>query len=116
MQWSVCVANEDAITKQANAIDAVLRGCRRSYRYAADNLDEWAAFGARYFAIPRHTMARSIEREIGSLHFDCEIDVEGLGNAIDLQRKLGAVQHPMSIEDVADFRFQGVVQRSLGHA
>lgn len=107
MQWSVCVANEDAITKEADAIASVLRGCRHSYRYAADNPDEWAAFGALYFGISQETMRRSINREIGSLHFDCEIDVEGLENAIDLQQKLGAVQRPMKIEDVADFRFLG---------
>ena len=106
MQWSVCVANDDAIATEYDALHSVIRACRRSYRYAAENPDEWTAFGARYFDISQRTMARSIQREIDSLHFDCEIDVEGLGNAIALQQKLGAVARSITIQEVADFRFQ----------
>jgi ABC-type nitrate/sulfonate/bicarbonate transport system substrate-binding protein len=105
MQWTVAVANADLLASEPNLIAAVLRGCRRSYRYAADNRDEWADFGAHYFAIPRKTMMKSIEREFDDLHFDCAIDFEGLGAAVELQRKLGAVTKQLRLVDIVDSRF-----------
>ena len=83
----------------------LLRGCRRSYRYAAENRDEWADFGAHYFRISRQTMTKSIEREFSDLHFDCAVDIEGLATALTLQRKLGAVTTPLSLSDIMDPRF-----------
>jgi hypothetical protein len=68
-------------------------------------LDEWIACGADYFGIARETMAMSIERERGGLHFDGEIDMRGLQQAIDLQTRLGAIKEPMRAEDIVDLRF-----------
>jgi NitT/TauT family transport system substrate-binding protein len=105
MQWTIAVANNDVVAKEPNLIAAVLRACQRSYRYAAENRDEWADFGARYFDISRRTMMRSIERELGDLHFDCAIDLEGLEAAAALQRRLGAVTASLSLKDIVDDRF-----------
>jgi len=105
MQWSIVVANSDVLARDPEMIAAVLRGCRRSYRYAAEHRDEWADFGAHYFNIPRQTMMKSIEREFADLHFDCDIDREGLEAAIALQRRLGAVTVPLTIANVVDARF-----------
>jgi ABC-type nitrate/sulfonate/bicarbonate transport system substrate-binding protein len=105
MQWTIVVANDDALAREPDLIGAVLRGCRRSYRYAADNRDEWADFGARYFHIPRDTMMKSIEREFPDLHFDCEIDMDGMAAAIALQRKLGSVTGSLALTDILDSRF-----------
>jgi len=106
MQWSIVVANREALENEPEVLDAVLRGCRRSYRYAAENRDEWAAFGARHFDIPREVMARSIAREFEDLHFDCQIDLPGLAVAITLQRKLGAIAGDLAIDEITDLRFQ----------
>ncbi len=105
MQWSVAVANNDVLVQQPGLVAAVLDGCRRSYRHAADNRDEWASFGARHFGITHETMTRSINRELNDLHFDCEIDVEGMEAAMALQQKLGAFKKPMRLEDIVDMRF-----------
>jgi NitT/TauT family transport system substrate-binding protein len=105
MQWAIAVANDDVLADEPNLIAAVLRGCRRSYRYAAENRDEWADFGAHHYNISRETMMKSIDREFSDLHFDCAIDFEGLEAAAALQRKLGAVTAPLSIADIIDARF-----------
>ncbi len=105
MQWTVAVANAGVLAADPELIAAVLRGCRRSYHYAADNRDEWADFGAHCFAIPRETMMKSIEREFDDLHFDCAIDVEGLRASVELQRKLGAVIKPLLLADIINSRF-----------
>ena len=105
MQWSVVVAGPDTLANEPELIRAVLRGCRQSYRYAADHPDEWIAFGADYFGISRETMAKSIEREIGGLHYDGEIDMLGLQQAINLQVRLGALKQPLNAQDIVDLRF-----------
>jgi NitT/TauT family transport system substrate-binding protein len=105
MQWTIAVANDDVLADQPGMVGAVLRGCRRSYRYAAENRDEWADFGAYYFNISHQAMARSIDREFNDLHFDCAIDIPGLEAAVALQRKLGAITAPLPLADIVDERF-----------
>ena len=105
MQWGLVVAGPDTMAREPELIRAVLRASRKSYRYAADNPDEWVAFGAKHFGITRETMQRSIDREIAGLHFDGEIDLRGLQQAIDLQVRLGAIDKPLRAEDIVDLRF-----------
>ena len=105
MQWGLVVAGPDTIAREPELIRAVLRASRRSYRYAADHPDEWIAFGAEQFGITRDTMKRSIEREAAGLHFDGEIDMPGLQQAIDLQVRLGAIDRGLRAEDIVDLRF-----------
>ena len=105
MQWSIAVANDEVLANEPELVGAVLRGCRRSYRSAAENRAEWAEFGAGYYGITAETMMRSIDRELADLHFDCEIDLAGMEAAIALQRKLGAVMRPIDLADIIDARF-----------
>ena len=105
MQWSIVVANHTALAEEPDVLAAVLRGCRRSYHYAADHPDEWAAFGASHFGIARETMQHSIDRELADLHFDGQIDLPGLTAAIALQHKLGAVTRDLAVDDIVDLRF-----------
>ena len=105
MQWGLVVAGPDTIAHEPELIRAVLRASRKSYRYAAAHPDEWVAFGAKHFGITRETMQRSIDREIAGLHFDGEVDMPGLQQAIDLQVRLGAIDKPLRAEDIVDLRF-----------
>lgn len=105
MQWSVVVAGPDTLANEPELVRALLRGCQKSYHYAAAHPDEWIAFGADYFGMARETMARSIEREKSGLHFDGQIDMRGLQQAIDLQMRLGAIKQPMLARDIVDLRF-----------
>ena len=106
MQWTIAVANCAVLANDPELIAAVLRACRRSYHYAVDNRDEWANYGARYFGISREAMAAAIERELPDLHFDCEIDLDGLTEAVGLQHRLGALKRPLVIAEITDLRFQ----------
>jgi ABC-type nitrate/sulfonate/bicarbonate transport system substrate-binding protein len=98
MQWTIMVAHNDLLLHGASLIRAFLSACRRSYRYAVEHRDEWADFGADYFRTPRGIMVKSIERELPDLHFDCEVDVEGLAAAIALQQRLGSVPGSLRFE------------------
>jgi len=105
MQWSVVVANCRVLEDEPSLVEAVLTGCRRSYRYAAENRDEWASFGARHYGITANVMKKSIDREIGDLHFDCEVDIAGLKAAMALHEKLGTAKNPIAFGDIVDERF-----------
>jgi ABC-type nitrate/sulfonate/bicarbonate transport system substrate-binding protein len=104
MQWTIMVANSDLLQCEPDLVRGVLSGARRSYRYAAEHRAEWADFGARYFGIPRSTMMKSIDRELPDLHFDCEIDIEGLAAAVTLQQRLGSVRSSLRLTDIIDPR------------
>lgn len=105
MQWSVIVANDDVIAHEPALVQAVLRGCVKSYRHAAANPQELAEFGAAFFGIARGTMEKSIRREAPDLHSEGEIDMPGLQQAIELQRRLGAFDRPLDARDIVDARF-----------
>lgn len=114
MQWSVIVANDQVIAQEPELVRAVLRGCVRSYRYAADHPDELAAFGARYFGIALATMEKSIGREAKDLHGEGIVDMAGLQQAIELQRRLGAFSQPLRAEAIVDARFLPGAGRQAG--
>lgn len=105
MQWSVVIANDDVIQREANLVAAVLRACKRSYHYAAENEDEFVDFGVRQYGIDRATFGRSIAREKDNLHYDCQVDEKGLELAIELQQRLGAFKKDLSVSDISDLRF-----------
>ena len=100
--------------REPELVGAVLRGCRRSYRHAAQNRGEWADFGARYFGITRDTMMRSIDRELADLHFDCEIDRPGMAAAIALQRQARRRDPLLALADIIDARFTPAAASSGG--
>ncbi len=105
MQWMITVAGRDVIAREPALIEAVLRASRESYRYAANNREEFARFGAARYGIDVAAMHRAIDRESPGLHNDCEVDMFGLDLAIDLQHRLGAFTVPMRAEDITDMRF-----------
>lgn len=105
MQWTVTVANRAFAEREPETVRAVLRGCARSYWYAAEHPDALARFGAAHFGIDPPTMLRAIERERPDLHYDCRVDMAGLDQAIALQRRLGAFTTPIDGASITDLRF-----------
>ena len=102
IQWIVRVGNRDFVRRERPLVDAVLRACRRSSRFAADNVDEWIDFSARHYRLPRQVMAKAVHRDLPHLHFDGDLDLAGLRQVVDLQRKLGAVNRPLELKDILD--------------
>jgi len=105
-QWVVRVARTDLIESDPDLIAAVLRGCRRSAHYAAQNADEWVTFAARQFGASERAMRRAVDRELHHFHLDSHIDMSGLQVAVDMQHELGGIARPMKAEDFVDLRYQ----------
>jgi len=105
MQWSVVVANTRAIETEPELLRAGLRASRRSYHYCARHPEEWTDYAASYCGTDRATMARALAADAQGLELDCTPDIEGLQQAIDLQRRLGAIKESMRALDIVDLRF-----------
>jgi ABC-type nitrate/sulfonate/bicarbonate transport system substrate-binding protein len=113
MQWSVVAANRQVIDEEPELLRAVLRASRRSLVYCEAHPDELAAYAASYYGIDSGIMRRSLARESPDLHSLCQIDLAGLGQAIDLQHRLGAIKAPMPVEDLVDLRFMPAEAESV---
>jgi NitT/TauT family transport system substrate-binding protein len=105
-QWIVHIARNDLIQSNPELIRAVLRGCRKSAHYAADHIDEWAAFGAKLYGTTEAVMRRAIDRELPHFELDGQIDMVGLQKSVDMQCELGGIPRPMSASEFVDLRFQ----------
>lgn len=105
-QWVVMAARLDFLARDPAAARAVLRGCERASRYMVDNPDEWADFLVRAHGVSAEAAGQAVARERPHVATDCAIDMVGLQEAIELQRRLGAFDRALRAEDVVDLRFQ----------
>lgn len=104
-QWIVRVANTDFIARQPELVAAVLRGCRKSAHLAATHTDEFVRFVADYYNAGEAAVQRAIARELPRYQLDCQVDMTGLQNAVDMMHDLGGIARPMAAEDLTDLRF-----------
>lgn len=104
-QWIVRVARDELIERDPDFVRAVLRGCRKSAHYAATHTDEWVKLAARQYGASKDAAQRAVERELPHFQLDCQIDMDGLQAASDLQYRLGAIELPVQAEDLVDLRF-----------
>ena len=100
IQWIVRVANHGFLAKERGLVDALLRACNRSARYAADNVEAWIDFSAAHYKIERSVMATAILRDLPHLHFDGKLDLQGLERVLELQKSLGGLKKPLTVKDV----------------
>jgi NitT/TauT family transport system substrate-binding protein len=105
MQWLLVVANDRAIDEQKELLRAVLRASARTYRYCRENPDEWAEFAANWFGTDVSTMRRANDREFPNLGWNCSLDLDGLRQAVDLQKRLNAIRSVPAIEDIVRLEF-----------
>lgn len=104
-QWIVRVARDELIERDPDFVRTVLRACRQSAHYAATHTDEWVALAARQYGVSETAARKAVDRELPLFHLDCQIDMEGLQAAADLQYKLGGIAKPITAEELVDLRF-----------
>ncbi|MGI9425942.1 MAG: ABC transporter substrate-binding protein [Hyphomicrobiaceae bacterium] len=105
-QWIVRVANIDFIEQEPALVNAVLSGCRRSAHHAANHIEKFSNFVAGYYGASVPSARRAMQREVPRYQLDCEIDLQGLQNSIDMLFELGGIDRPLKPSDVTDLRFQ----------
>ena len=106
LQWVIQVANEEFLAKEPQLVRTVLRTALRSSQYLAAHRDEWIAFAAKHFDVPRQVAETAIERERPFFQFDGKLDENGLSNAIDLQHHLGAIADRLPVSHFLAHGFQ----------
>ena len=105
-QWIVRVANTDFIAREPETVAAVLRGCRNSAHYAANNQDAFIAFVARQYDTSEGAARRAMDREMPHYQLDCQVDMEGLQASVDLLHEHGGIDRPRRAAEFTDLRFQ----------
>ena len=106
IQWMVVVVNENFLSEQPDHVRAFLRAAQQASYYVIGHLEEYIDFSATHFGIERDIIERAFRRELPYHHFGGELDLPGLQRAIDLQYRLGAISRVLSLNEVADLRFQ----------
>lgn len=105
-QWIVRVANIDLIERDPDLVAAVLRGCRRAAHHAARHVDEFSHFVAQYYGTSERAAHRAVQRELPLYQLDCQIDIAGLQNSVDLLYENEGLKRPMQAREFTDLRFQ----------
>ena len=71
-------------------------------------MDSLLAVGSRASALAQAQVREvlcAIRHYFPDLHFDCDIDIEGLAAAVVLQQRLGSVPPSLRVTDIIDPRF-----------
>jgi NitT/TauT family transport system substrate-binding protein len=105
-QWIVRVANTRFLERDPEAVASVLHGCRLAAHHAAQNVDDFARFVAKYYGASEIAAGRAVERELPRYQLDCQLDMPGLQNSVDMLHELGGIARAMKAEDFAELRFQ----------
>jgi ABC-type nitrate/sulfonate/bicarbonate transport system substrate-binding protein len=100
IQWIVRVANRGFLAKNRGLVDALLRACNRSAKYASENVEAWIDFSAAHYKLERPVMATAIRRDLPHLHFGGELDMQGLERVLELQKSLGGLKRPITLKEV----------------
>jgi len=98
LQWIIQVANRDFLEAEPELVRNVLRAAQRASRYLGEHRDEFVAYTASFYGIPADVAAIAVRRELPFLHFDGQLDLEGLRRAIELQHHLGAIAENIPVE------------------
>lgn len=104
-QWSLTAAHPTLIERDPDLVHAFLRASIRSARHLVGHPDEWAAFVAKINDVPVNIAHHGVMRSLPVTCADCDLDLEGLEIAIDLQYRLRAIPAPLKINDIVDFSF-----------
>jgi ABC-type nitrate/sulfonate/bicarbonate transport system substrate-binding protein len=98
LQWIIQVANNDFLRTEPGLVRRVLRAAQRAARYLGEHQDEFVAYTASFYDIREDVARVAVRRELPFLHFDGQLDLEGLQRAIDLQHHLGAIKEKLPVE------------------
>jgi NitT/TauT family transport system substrate-binding protein len=113
LQWLIQVANRDFLRAEPGLVRTVLRAAQRASRYLGEHRDEFVAYTASFYGIPKDVAEIAVRRELPFLHFDGQLDLEGLQRAIDLQYDLGAIKQKLPVEHFVASGYQPEIPNSI---
>ena len=102
-QWGIILARNDALASKRELIQRALEGFRASCREIAERPEKAASFGAQVFRIPRDDFRRALLRDLGRWELEARLDVQGMGNCLQVQKEMGSVP--------ADLGLEGMIQQ-----
>ena len=106
LQWIVRVANSQFLAREPEVVANVLHGCRLAAHHAAHNVDDFARFVARYYGASEMAARHAVDRELPRYQLDCQLDMPGLQNSVDMLHELGGIARAMKAREFTDLQFQ----------
>ena len=100
------VANSQFLEREPDVVANVLHGCRLAAHHAAQNVNDFARFVARYYDASETAARHAVDRELPRYQLDCQLDMTGLQNSVDMLHELGGIPRAMKAREFTDLRFQ----------
>ena len=101
-QWGIILARIDALASKRELIQRAMEGFRASCRDIAGRPEEAASFGAQVFRIPRDDFRRALLRDLERWELDARLDVQGMGNCLQVQKQMGSVPPDLELEGMIE--------------
>jgi hypothetical protein len=77
-----------------------MKAFRRSCQAIRMNPEKAAAFGAQLFHLKRETFQRALLRGLGTWELDAKLDLEGMGNCLNIQAAPGAIPPTLALSSM----------------
>jgi NitT/TauT family transport system substrate-binding protein len=101
-QWGIILARNDALVSKRELIQRAMEGFRAACREIAERPEEAASFGAQVFRIPRNDFRRALLRDLERWELDARLDVQGMGNCLQVQKRMGSVSADLEIKGMIE--------------
>jgi NitT/TauT family transport system substrate-binding protein len=102
-QWCVLFGGEDMLRKNRDLVKRVLQAYRQSCKSIRDNPEECLEFGSNLFNMSTDLFKKALARTLENWEAGAALDIEGLENALQIQKDMGAARNETKKED---FLFQ----------
>jgi ABC-type nitrate/sulfonate/bicarbonate transport system substrate-binding protein len=77
-----------------------MKAFRRSCQAIRKNPEEAAAFGAQVCHLKWETFQRALLRGLGTWELDAKLDLEGMGNCLNIQAETGAIPPTLALSSM----------------
>ena len=95
-QWGVMFARDDFLETGAGWLGRVLEAYRLACREIQSDPESSVPLGAEVFGVSPEVFGRALRRNLANWDLEAGLDLEGLENAIGVQKELGALPRDFS--------------------
>ncbi len=103
-QWGIILAHNRLLEENPALVRRAMKAFRRSCRAIGENPEEAAAFGAQVFRLKREIFQRALLRGLGNWELDAKLDLEGMGNCLNIQAETGAIPPTLPLSSMVQQR------------
>jgi NitT/TauT family transport system substrate-binding protein len=99
-QWGIIFAREDYLETHLETIRKVLEAYRTAAMQIQADPDGCIGLGSRVFGVPPDVFRKALERNLTHWAVDGQVDLEGMENALEIQKEMGVVERDTAVDDM----------------